>query len=60
MNDDKPVLTPKLRFPEFREAAGWEETQLKKIARPVADRAVTGDGDKVLSLSGEHGLVVSA
>jgi type I restriction enzyme S subunit len=60
MNDDKPMLMPKLRFPEFREAAGWEEIQLKKIARPVADRAVTGDGDKVLSLSGEHGLVLQS
>ncbi|RVN92803.1 restriction endonuclease subunit S [Sinorhizobium meliloti] len=60
MNDDKPVLMPKLRFPEFRGAAGWEETQLKKIARPVTDRAVTGDGDNVLSLSGEHGLVLQS
>lgn len=55
-----PALTPKLRFPEFRDADGWEETQLQKIARPVSDRAVTGDGDNVLSLSGEHGLVLQS
>ncbi len=58
--DDKPALTPKLRFPEFRDTAGWEETQLQKIARPVTDRAVTGDGDNVLSLSGEYGLVLQS
>ncbi|PLU23211.1 hypothetical protein BMJ31_15295 [Sinorhizobium medicae] len=60
MNNVKPMSTPKLRFPEFREAAEWEETQLIKIARPVVDRAVTGDGDKVLSLSAEHGLVLQS
>jgi type I restriction enzyme S subunit len=59
-SDRKPALTPKLRFPEFRDAGGWEETQLRTIARPVSDRAVTGDGDDVLSLSGEHGLVLQS
>ncbi len=58
--DGKATLTPKLRFPEFRDAEGWNETQLQKIARPVSDRAVTGDGDNVLSLSGEHGLVLQS
>ena len=55
-----PALVPKLRFPEFRGAKGWEDTPLQKIARPVADRAVTGDGDNILSLSGEHGLVLQS
>ncbi|MGJ5076397.1 restriction endonuclease subunit S [Bradyrhizobium oligotrophicum] len=59
-NDGEPALTPKLRFPEFRDAAGWEKTQLQIIARPVSDRAVTGDSDNVLSLSGEHGLVLQS
>ncbi len=59
MKEEKK-LVPKLRFPEFRDAAGWEETRLQKIARPVSDRAVTGDGDNVLSLSGEHGLVLQS
>ena len=27
-DDGKPALTPKLRFPEFRDAGGWEETAL--------------------------------
>ena len=34
--------------------------KLQKIARPVTERAVTGDGDNVLSLSGEHGLVLQS
>jgi type I restriction enzyme, S subunit len=59
-NNGKNALTPKLRFPEFRDAEGWEETQLQTIASPVSDRAVTGDGDNILSLSGEHGLVLQS
>ena len=55
-----PGLVPQLRFPEFREAQGWKGTQLQKIAHPVSDRAVTGDGDNVLSLSSEHGLVLQS
>lgn len=31
-NDSKLVLTPKLRFPEFRDAEGWKEKALKEIA----------------------------
>jgi type I restriction enzyme, S subunit len=57
---EEEKLMPKLRFPEFRDADGWNETQLQKIACPVSDRAVTGDGDNVLSLSGEHGLVLQS
>ena len=55
-----PALVPKLRFPEFQDSEGWKVTPLQKIARPVSDRAVTGDGDNVLSLSGEHGLVLQS
>ena len=58
--DATPTLVPKLRFPEFREKAVWKETKLRQIARPVTDRAISGDGDNVLSLSGEHGLVLQS
>jgi len=54
------ALVPKLRFPEFEEADGWKEIPLQKLARPIADRAATGDADNVLSLSGEHGLVLQS
>lgn len=57
---DGATLVPRLRFPEFQTADGWEEISLKKLARPVTDRATTGDANNVLSLSGEHGLVLQS
>jgi type I restriction enzyme S subunit len=30
--DDKRTLTPKLRFPEFRDGSGWEENVLGQVA----------------------------
>lgn len=54
------ALVPKLRFPEFEETDGWKEIPLQKLARPVTDRATTGDADNVLSLSGEYGLVLQS
>lgn len=54
------ALVPRLRFPEFRDSKGWKETSLQKLARSVTDRATTGDADNVLSLSGEHGLVLQS
>lgn len=52
------VLVPKLRFPEFRGAEGWEQVALKSIADPVRDRAVQSENNEVLSLSAEYGLVL--
>ncbi len=49
---------PKLRFPEFQDAGEWEEKLLRKIAKSVLDRAVNKDNDNILTLSGEHGLVL--
>lgn len=57
---DGATLVPRLRFPEFQTEDGWKEVPLQKLAQPVADRATTGDADKVLSLSGEHGLVLQS
>lgn len=54
------TCVPKLRFPEFEGAEGWKEMPLQKLARPVTNRATTGDADNVLSLSGEHGLVLQS
>ncbi|NIJ64102.1 type I restriction enzyme S subunit [Sphingomonas leidyi] len=53
-------MVPKLRFPEFQDAMGWKEISLQKLARPVTDRATTGDADNILSLSGDHGLVLQS
>lgn len=54
------TATPTLRFPEFHDAEGWKATHLQKLARPVTERATAGDADNVLSLSGEHGLVLQS
>ena len=53
-------LVPKLRFPEFQDSDSWKEVSLQKLARPVTDRATNGDADNILSLSGEHGLVLQS
>ncbi len=57
---DGVTLVPRLRFPEFQTADGWKEVSLQKLARPVTNRATTGDADNVLSLSGERGLVLQS
>lgn len=54
------ALAPTLRFPEFHDSDGWKEVSLQKLARPITDRATTKDADKVLSLSGEHGIVLQS
>ena len=36
--DGKATLTPKLRFPEFRDAEGWEPVTLQEASGPVAER----------------------
>ena len=38
MEENKPILVPKLRFPEFREAGEWKPVTLKKASVPVTER----------------------
>jgi type I restriction enzyme, S subunit len=56
--DPKPTITPNLRFPEFLNEPGWEEKELRSIANPVSERAENEDANNILTLSGEHGLVL--
>ena len=58
--DERTALVPKLRFPEFRDAKGWEETVLNKIADPVIERAIQGKRENILSLSAENGLILQS
>lgn len=58
--DGKSAVTPKLRFPKFRNASAWKSTSLSSIAGPVIERAEAGDGSLVLTLSGEHGIVLQS
>lgn len=57
---NKPTLTPKLRFPEFRGGAGWEESELRTLADPVTDRAENENENNILTLSAEQGLVLQS
>jgi type I restriction enzyme, S subunit len=39
--DGQPALTPKLRFPEFRDAAGWEEKRLGDVASFLKGKGIS-------------------
>jgi type I restriction enzyme S subunit len=59
MDDGQPALTPKLRFPEFRNALGFQVIKLNALLFEAKHRNRTlefGPAD-VLSVSGEHGCV---
>lgn len=59
LNADKSRLTPKLRFPEFRNVPGWEPVSLKTASVPVDERV----GDRQLtpvSISAGSGFVPQA
>jgi type I restriction enzyme, S subunit len=50
-------LVPALRFPEFRNSQGWTEGLLKGIAAPVKERGRLDESNRILTLSGEVGIV---
>lgn len=53
--EPKPTLTPKLRFPEFRDAPGWEETLLGSV---LTEHGEKNDGaSEVHSVSVHKGVV---
>ena len=54
-NDGKPALMPKLRFPEFRGAEGWEETLFDEVLSPIVrERKKPGEAYTGLGLR-SHG-----
>lgn len=51
----KPALTPKLRFPEFRDGAGWEDTILGSV---LTEHGEKNDGaSEVHSVSVHKGVI---
>lgn len=56
-DDTKRAITPRLRFPEFRNGEGWSETPLKDIADRVSTKNVDGGVARVLTNSAERGVV---
>jgi type I restriction enzyme S subunit len=57
-DDTQRRLTPKLRFPEFRDEPGWQGKELRALADPVSERATNEGENNVLTLSAEQGLVL--
>src|SRR5687767_9756326 len=60
MKVERKTLTPKLRFPEFHGAPGWEEITLRSIAAPVTEKANAENAQHALTLSAEHGIVLQS
>lgn len=54
--DGKPAFTPKLRFPEFRDAPGWEATPGNELFDQVNNRAAPA-GLPILAITQEHGAI---
>lgn len=59
MNNIPKALTPKLRFPEFRDAGPWERRMLSDLLmeRKQRNRELRYASEDVLSVSGEYGCV---
>jgi type I restriction enzyme S subunit len=53
--DAKPALTPKLRFPEFRDAPGWEEIPIGKKVNLLSGYPF--DGTEILDTPGGKRLL---
>ncbi len=53
----KKTLTPKLRFPQFRDKEGWEQVPLNQLAGRVTARNLGGDCTRVLTNSAERGVL---
>ncbi|MHC8369629.1 restriction endonuclease subunit S [Pseudomonas sp. MDT1-85] len=56
MEDSTPALVPKLRFPEFREAAGWKGQTGNALFDQINDRNPE-PGLHVLAITQEHGAI---
>jgi type I restriction enzyme S subunit len=58
-NNTKHNLQPKLRFPEFRDAGGWEKKKLSDLLFETRkrNRELRYSANNVLSVSGEFGCV---
>jgi type I restriction enzyme S subunit len=52
--DGNPALTPRLRFPEFRNAGGWEAATLEEVAEFVSERIPVDDVELMNYISTEN------
>jgi type I restriction enzyme S subunit len=54
--DGKPALVPKLRFPEFRNAEGWDTTPGDELFEQINNRQAPA-GLPILAITQEHGAI---
>ena len=54
--DGIPTLTPKLRFPEFRDAPGWDTTPGDELFDQINNRQAPA-GLPILAITQEHGAI---
>jgi type I restriction enzyme, S subunit len=52
----RPALVPKLRFPEFQDAAGWETTSGDELFEQINNRQAPA-GLPILAITQEHGAI---
>ncbi len=57
MRRGKRTVVPRLRFPEFHNAPGWETTPLEGIAERVTVKNTDGEVIRVLTNSAEYGVL---
>ena len=57
MKKSKRTLTPKLRFPDFRNEPEWKEVPLEQIAERTTTKNLDRSITRVLTNSAEHGVV---
>jgi len=55
--EEKPALVPKLRFPEFRRAEGWQSIPLNRLAIRAKQKNQDEKIDRVLTNSAEFGVL---
>ena len=56
-HDTQQSLTPRLRFPEFRDGEAWTTAPLEDIAERVSPKNSDGSVIRVLTNSAEHGVL---
>lgn len=56
MIDNKTTLVPKLRFPEFQDAAGWSAKSGDSLFEQISDKSPE-PGLPVLAITQEHGAI---
>lgn len=57
VKDSKTAVAPKLRFPAFQDAPGWQTMPLETVAERVSTKNAGGEVTRVLTNSAEYGVL---